>query len=123
MHELSLAQDILRGCERQLGDPPGCIERVRLAVGELAAVEPELLVYAWEALTAGGPHAGAVLDIEWRPARQRCDACGEFRERTSGTWLPVCLQCGEPLRIVGGQDLDVLELTFVPLAQEGALVP
>ena len=116
MHELSLAQDVLRMCAAQLGGEPGRIERVRIAVGELSAVDPDLLRFAWEAVTNGGRHEGAALEVDWRPALQRCDACGEEPERATGSWLRHCPRCGGALRVEGGQELDVLELSYSPYA-------
>jgi hydrogenase nickel incorporation protein HypA/HybF len=115
MHELGLALEVQRLCRARLEQAgPGRLERVRLAVGELSAAEPELLRFAWEAVTGGGPDAGSVLEIEWRPARQTCEHCGDIPERTSGTWLRLCPRCGGPLRVEGGRELDVLEFTYVP---------
>ena len=122
MHELSLAQDVLRTCVARLPATAGRIERVRIAVGELSAVEPRLLGYAWEAVTAGGPHAGSLLEIEWCPARQVCDACGASPERPAGSWHRLCPNCGQPLRVEGGRELTVLEMAFVAVSaiEEGA---
>jgi hydrogenase nickel incorporation protein HypA/HybF len=114
VHELSLAQGLLRCCSVHLGDPPGRIACVRLAVGELSAVESDLLRFAWEAVTMGGPHEGARLDIEWHMARQRCEACELAPERTAGAWLPSCPGCGQPLRVEGGQELEVLRMECIP---------
>jgi hydrogenase nickel incorporation protein HypA/HybF len=123
VHELSLAQDTLRVCEQRLRHRPGRIERVRLAVGELSAVEPDLLRYAWDAVTDGGPHAGAVLEVDWRPARQRCGACGSIPERPAGSWLRQCPDCGQPLLVDGGRELEVLELRYRPRAAAQAGAP
>jgi hydrogenase nickel incorporation protein HypA/HybF len=115
VHELSIAHEILRTCRGAVaGHGPGRLETVRVAVGELSAIEPELLRFAWEALTAEGPDAGSRLDVEWRPARQHCLACGEDKPRSAGTWLRVCPDCGAVLEVDGGDELDVLQLTFVP---------
>lgn len=81
-------------------------------MGELSAVEPELLVFAWEALVEGGPDAGARLDVEWHPARQRCPDCGDVVERQPGSWLRLCPVCESPLLLDGGRDLDILSLAF-----------
>ncbi len=111
MHELGLASEILRVCEESLAQHgAGRIERVRLAVGELSAVEPDLLRFAWEAVTAAGPHAGAVMDIDWRPAKQFCPACDEPKSRAQGDWLRLCPDCGGILRVEGGDELDVVDL-------------
>lgn len=121
MHELGLALEIRRVCAAAVSSyGPGRIEWVRVAVGELAAVEPDLLRFAWEAVTAGTPDAVSRLDIEWHPARQRCPACAAEKPRRVGAWLPVCPDCGHPLEIEGGDELDVVQLSYVPAATDDA---
>jgi hydrogenase nickel incorporation protein HypA/HybF len=116
MHELSLATEIYRACRsRMAAGEPGRLERVKVAVGELSAVEPDLLRFAWEALTAGGADAGATLEIDWRAAKQVCEDCGEVAERAPGSWLPLCPRCGRPLRVEGGGELDLLQFSYLPI--------
>ena len=113
MHELSIAQEILATSDRVLAQHDGAkLLRVHVAVGELTAIEPDLLCFAWEALTADGRDAGCVLEVEWRPARQRCPACGVAKPRGERFWLPSCPDCGGPLEVDGGQDLDLLRVEF-----------
>lgn len=113
MHEMSLAFEIHR-MSRAVADRNGTgrIEAVKVAIGELSAVEPDLLAYAWEALTAGGSDAGSRLEIEWHAARQTCPRCREIRERAPGSWLRLCPDCGAPLRVQGGTELDLLEVVL-----------
>jgi hydrogenase nickel incorporation protein HypA/HybF len=113
VHELGIAMEIHRAC-RAAGDERGAgrLERVTVAVGELSAVEPDLLGFAWEALMENSPDAGAELEIEWRPCRQICAACGEVEERGPGTWMRLCPRCDGPLRIEGGDELDILQCAF-----------
>lgn len=119
MHELSLASEVYRLCRSRVpGAGASRIERVRVAVGELSAVEPDLLRYAWEAVTAAGPDAGASLEIEWRAAIQVCDRCGARPERVGSEWLAACPACGLPLRVDGGRDLEVLEFSHAPIPAE-----
>ena len=114
MHEMGIAIEIHRCCREAVSDQgPGRIERVRLAIGELSAVEPDLIDFAWQALTTGTPDAGSTLDILWCPAQQNCDACGEAKDRSEGSWLRICPDCGNPLTVEGGDELDVLEVTFL----------
>ena len=112
MHELGIVLGILKIC-REAAPGPGRISRVRVAIGELAAVEPELLQSAWEAAVAGTADEAAALDIRFCPARQHCSSCGEIRERVPGSWLKLCPSCGMPLAIEGGDELDVLELEYI----------
>jgi hydrogenase nickel incorporation protein HypA/HybF len=118
MHELSLATEVYRLCRSRAAG--GRIERVKVAVGELSAVEPDLLRYAWEAVTATGPDAGAALEIDWREAAQVCESCRAPAVRDAGGWLVACPDCGGALRVEGGRELDVLELRYAPALVEGS---
>ena len=125
MHELAIAQEIYRASRTAVaGHGPGRLETVTVAVGELSAVEPDLLVFAWQALTQDGPDAGSALQVEWRPARQFCAGCNADKPRSPGSWLRLCPQCGMPLAVSGGDELDVLRVTFLPdeAAVEGSVV-
>jgi len=118
VHELGIAEEVYRGSRSAVATYAAArLERVRVAVGELTAIEPELLVFAWEAVTAGGPDAGAALEVERRPARQFCPTCRADRPRDAGVWLRRCEACGGALDVVGGLELDLLQVTF--LADDG----
>jgi hydrogenase nickel incorporation protein HypA/HybF len=113
VHELSIAQEILAASHRAVAEHGrGRLERVQVAVGELTALEPDLLRFAWEAVTADSPDAGCAIEIEWRRAHQHCPRCAREIERPVRGWLPVCPRCGEALRVEGGQELDLLQVTF-----------
>ena len=113
MHEMGLAIEIRRIAREAVASRgPGRIEIVRIAVGELSAVEPDLLEFAWEAAVAGTEDAASKLAVDFRPARQTCPACGEIAGRAPGSWLRLCPRCGDPLAVSGGDDLDVLRVVF-----------
>jgi len=115
MHELSIAQEVLAASDRVLVEHGGArLLRVRVAVGELTAIEPDLLRFAWEALTAGGRDAGCELEVEWHPALQRCPACRTDKPRGERSWLPFCPDCGGALQVEGGQELDLLQVELEP---------
>jgi hydrogenase nickel incorporation protein HypA/HybF len=114
MHETAIALEILRASQEAVAQHGGGkLVRVKVAVGELAAVEPELLRYAWEAATAGTSAAGAQLEVAFCPAVQRCPSCGPV-PREPGAWVPLCLSCGAPLLVEGGTELDLLQVEFEP---------
>jgi hydrogenase nickel incorporation protein HypA/HybF len=120
VHELSIAQEIYRTSRVAVASHgAGRLESVKVAVGELTAIEPDLLAFAWEALTGGGPDAGSVLDVEWHPARQFCSTCNAEKTRAQNAWLRVCPDCGRPLEVSGGQELDVLQVVFMPDGEVG----
>ena len=111
---MGIALSIYDACRAAVaGHGGGRLEVVRVAVGELSALEPELLRFAWEALLAEGPDVGCRLEVEWRPARQHCPACAADQPRAPGAWLLACPGCGGPLAVEGGDDLDVLHLSFL----------
>lgn len=119
MHEIGIATELYRLCQEELtARGGGVLQTVRIAVGELAAVEPELLVYAWQAVVADSSHAAAELQVDWHPARQLCVTCGEIAARQPGSWLRLCPTCELPLSVEGGDELDLLNFTLrqeVPL--------
>lgn len=113
MHELSIATEILRLARRTVTEGGGGrLETVRVAVGELSAIEPDLLSFAWEALTADGPDAASRLVVDFRACRQLCSSCGVVPGRAPGEWLRLCPSCEAPLRVEGGDELDLLSVTF-----------
>ncbi len=113
MHETGIAAEIYAISRRAAdANAGGRLVSVKVIVGELSAVEPDLLAFAWEAVTSGGADAASRLDVVWSPARQTCAGCGEIAERAQGTWLRLCPRCGGALRIEGGDELDVRDVTF-----------
>lgn len=90
-----------------------------MAVGELSSVEPPLLEFAWTAVVADGPDREARLDIEWRSARQFCPRCEREKPRKSGSWSVYCPDCGAALRVEGGYELDLLEITYTETKADG----
>ena len=124
MHEMGLAVEIRRlAREAVAGHGPGRIEIVHIAVGELSAVEPDLLEFAWEAAVAGTEDAASRLEVDFRPARQTCRGCGDIAGRAPGSWLRLCPRCGDALMVSGGDDLDILRVVFeetVPLGGANA---
>ncbi len=117
MHETGIALDILcsarAAVRRQLGEGArGRLLTVKVAIGELAAVEPELLRLAWQASTAGGPDDGARLEVRWCATTRFCRQCRAEKGSAEGSWLPLCPDCGEPLRVEGGRELDLESVEF-----------
>ncbi len=113
MHELSVATELYLGLRAELDERGGGRLLVAaITVGELAAIEPDLLRFAWEAVTAESCDQGARLEIEWRTVIQRCPACGPIAERVSGSWMRLCPSCKAPLQLEGGHELEITSLTY-----------
>jgi hydrogenase nickel incorporation protein HypA/HybF len=124
MHEMSIATEIYRLSREAMEEGGGVrLESVAVAVGDRTGVEPELLSFAWEALTTGTGDAGATLEVEWHPARQLCENCGEVAERAPGSWLRLCPRCEGVLRLEGGDQLDLLRVSFTAKDNSEAVPP
>lgn len=122
MHELGIAMEIYRiSRDAVAGHGAGRLESVRVAVGELRAVDPELIKFAWAATVAGGPDAGSELIVDWHPAVQRCETCDADKSRDTAGWLPLCPDCSSPLSVEGGLELDVLQVSYLRKEEERAV--
>jgi len=105
MHELSICQSLVDQLieigTREAADRIHC---VRLRIGPLSGVVPELLAHAFPVAAAGTLAEGAELLTEPAPVRVRCTRCGAETPAT-----PSCLLCGAcgdfRTRLVAGDDL------------------
>ena len=113
MHEMGIALEVYRQCREAVAEyGPGRLDTVHLAVGELSAVEPDLMSYAWEAVTIDTPDAASSLEVRWCPATQRCRTCGVIEDRVDGSWLRLCPGCSMPLEVTGGDELDIESIKY-----------
>jgi hydrogenase nickel incorporation protein HypA/HybF len=112
MHELSVASellDLVLRTARENGAAKVVTARVRIGAG--SCLNPESLVFGFEALAAGTPATDCRLEIDHLPAPVACPACGWEGERLDVAEL-VCPRCqGFPLRITGGRELTVDTIT------------
>jgi hydrogenase nickel incorporation protein HypA/HybF len=81
------------------------VHRVRVRIGELSGVEPELFASAFDLVREQTMCAHATLDITRIPARWECQACAT----TIALGEPLqCARCGASARLAAGDDI-VLE--------------
>jgi hydrogenase nickel incorporation protein HypA/HybF len=105
VHELSICEAMLTQL-RNLVTAHGAlgVRTIRIQVGELAGVEPELLKRAFSVACAGGCAAEAALSIEVLPVVIRCLHC-----EVESTALPnrmCCPNCGaNRVQVVSGEQL------------------
>jgi hydrogenase nickel incorporation protein HypA/HybF len=103
MHEASLVTALLARVEREAAARGARrVHRVEIALGELAGVERDLLVAAWEAFRTKTCCDGAPLAVEAEAARWQCPRCGAAI--APGGFLR-CLPCNLPARLVAGGDV------------------
>lgn len=120
MHELAVAQALVEQVDeviRKHGAASASLIRVR--IGPLAGVVPELLGSAFPLAAAGRRMARAVLDLVVAPIRVRCQTCGAETEAAMNRL--VCGVCGDwRTQVIGG---DELLLESVELEIPSALSP
>jgi len=105
VHELSIAEAIVDSCVGRAEG--GRIVRIRVEVGQLAAVLPDSLQFCFEICAQGTAAEGAVLEILETPGLAICEACGESILLTSP--FGRCA-CGGRLKIVAGQELKMKDM-------------
>jgi len=93
MHELSLCQNIVKQLQVLVEEhDASTVSVVRLKIGPLSGVDPELMQHAFPAASAETVASNAVLEIENTPIRVTCQSCGKESEVTTNKLL--CTSCG-----------------------------
>jgi len=112
MHELSIVTSLFEVLEEKARENKAAkVVGVKLKLGKLAGVVPELLRTAFDTYKQGTIAAEATLEIEEVPLKLRCRKCGAVIERDE--FVLVCPSCGSTeLEILEGMDLllDKLDL-------------
>lgn len=107
MHELALADSIVRAVAAEVGDAR--VLRVRLSIGRLAAVVPDALRACFPLCARGTALEGAALEIRDIPARAVCRGCGAEEDLVDPAFARC--RCGsEDLALTGGADLRIEEV-------------
>ncbi len=106
MHELAIAEDVVRSVLERTQDRH--VSVVRLRVGRLAAVVPDALQFCFEIACSGTRLEGARLEIDEESARAHCRTCGE--DFTLDVAILLC-GCGSAdVRVDSGRALSVTSL-------------
>jgi hydrogenase nickel incorporation protein HypA/HybF len=106
MHEVAICEALL-GQLASLSAQHGWsrLLRVRVRMGLLSGVVPEALEFAFTAMSAGTPAAGAELVLETGTGRFDCAVCGELE---LAHFDFACPQCGGLLQLLqAGRDLHL----------------
>lgn len=102
MHEYSIVQSLVDSVATAVGDREASVERIDVAIGELAGVDCSLLTTAFEVFRDGTLCEHATLTIERIPARWECSRCGGAVAR--GGFLR-CPLCNTPARLAAGDEI------------------
>ena len=107
MHELGVIQNIFQILEDVAAENRLItITKVRLKVGQLQQIVPDMLSFAFETVAKGTKAEGASLETEIVPIRMQCRTC--HTEFVVAEHTYICPQCS-------GTSLDTLQGTEIVL--------
>lgn len=116
MHELAVAQALVEQVDAVIGQhQASCATAIRVRIGPLAGVVPELLATAFPLAAAGRRMEHAELEFTHAPIRVHCQTCGAETEAAMNRLL--CGACGDwHTRILSGDELllESVELETAP---------
>ena len=106
MHETGIAWSILETAKKEAARAGAPLSAVGVRLGEMSGVVAEALSFAFDALKdeAGVPDAELVL--ERVPVEAQCPECGSTN-RPEGELILWCTECGSPMRIVSGEQMQI----------------
>jgi hydrogenase nickel incorporation protein HypA/HybF len=107
MHEYSLVEALVRRVEEEARQRSAVkIHGLKVSMGELAGVDPELFKSAYEMFREGTLCAEASLELVAHPAAWSCPSCG--RKFARGEVLR-CAACDLPAQMNATSDALLLE--------------
>jgi len=112
MHELSIAESILKGIRTELLRYPGARPtKVGIRIGELAAVDVDSLTFCFEAVLKGTDWESLQLDARVCKQVRVCEDCGvEFEVVEYNSVCPRCSSSNTTLKSGDELDFDYLEV-------------
>ena len=107
MHELSIVASLFEVLEERAYEHRPCkITAVKVRVGRLSGVVPELLQSAFEVYKKGSLADAASLTIEVVPFEFRCRSCGGKSFRDEPPY--ICSACNSAdVELLGGMDITL----------------
>ncbi len=116
MHELAVAQALVEQVEAVISQHQAAgATSIRVRIGPLAGVVPDLLATAFPLAAAGSRSEHAVLDLVDAPIKVRCQTCGAETEAAMNRL--ICGACGDwHTQVISGDELllESVELETSP---------
>ena len=110
MHELSIAQSIIKLVEKSLPiDFHGKVSSVQISIGKLSGIELEALTFAFSIIRKDSLLPLAELNVEIIHGKAICNSCDkEFECNEYGKACPHCTS--QSVSIIAGKDMKVLRI-------------
>jgi hydrogenase nickel incorporation protein HypA/HybF len=121
VHELSICQALIEQVEAVARKESAVqVLQVRIGIGPLSGVEPQLLEQAFQLARAGSIAATASLLIDHLPIRVSCSQCGQ--ETEAKVTNLACGNCGDwHTQLVSGDEMLLLQVELVREAPAGIM--
>ena len=120
MHETGIAWSILETAKLEAARAGAPLATVGVHLGEMSGVVEEALRFAFEALRAEAGVPEAALVIEPISVEALCPKCGSTR-RPEGELILWCPDCGSPMRVVSGEQMEIAWIEVAGVESEAAL--
>lgn len=111
MHELSIAQEIIRIAEQYIDEENSKIKSVKVKIGKLQNVLVDSLEFCFDGLLPNSQIPGCKLIVEKIPLVVECKKCKKISE--SDEYIFDCKHCGnDSIDIKSGNELTISEIEF-----------
>jgi len=119
VHETGIAWEILGTAKRAAERAGAPLSAVCVRLGKMSGVVAESVSFAFDALKdqAGVPQAR--LEIESIPVEVLCPQCGS-RQRPEGELILWCPECGAPMSVCSGEQLEIAWIEVEDAVKTGA---
>ncbi len=110
MHEMSLCESIVQTLQEQAkAHTFSRVKTVWLEIGPLAAVEPEAMMFCFDAVSRGTIAENARLEIVLTAVTAWCLPCG--KSVAIAQRFDSCPDCGShQLQVTGGEELKIMKM-------------
>lgn len=114
MHEMSIAEAVIRIVESEMAvHSLRRVRRIKIKHGELSAMVPDALDFAFQVMTANTPLEGVTLEYEKVPLTVSCSACSAvFSPQIKELLSTPCPCCGKEFghQVLTGKELHIEHL-------------
>ena len=105
MHELGIISNLFTLID-EVAEEHGLrkVTRIKVKLGQLQQIVPEMLQFAFESVSKGSRSEDAALDVEYVPIKMKCQSCGQ--EFIVDDHLYICPECEQTeLEMLEGMEI------------------
>lgn len=113
MHEMSLMESVLEiACETAVRNGAVKVKSIRLDVGMLSHVDPEALIFCYDAIRRGSIAEDAELKISRIAGEGWCRDCAKTVPMTER--FDLCPECGQcQIEMTAGDEMKIRDLEVI----------